>query len=352
MEPPAGARALPGGEGLRGRGRHLADRGRARARRSSPSRSSRIHSSIRTCGDARPGDRVNLEADVDRQVRGAAAPLALKPRGAPTDEEDQCRSARIPRSDRRTSAPGRMVVVVDDEDRENEGDLTIAAEKVTPDVINFMARHGRGLICLPMTGERLDELRIPLMVRDEQNDAQVRHRVLRAHRGQAGHHHRHLRRATARAPCWPPSTRGRSPATWPGPATCSRCARWPGGVLRARGPDRGGGGPRAPGRPLSRRASSARSWTRTGPWPAGRASRQFCRAHGLKHDHHQGPHPAPHAARAAGAQDRRGQPAHRLRRLPHPRLREPDRRPAPRGAGAWARSSPRTRCWCACTRSA
>jgi len=66
---------------------------------------------------------------------------------------------------------GKMVVVVDDEDRENEGDLTIAAEKVTPEAINFMARYGRGLICLPMTGERLDELRIPLMVRDEQNSA-------------------------------------------------------------------------------------------------------------------------------------------------------------------------------------
>ena len=66
---------------------------------------------------------------------------------------------------------GKMVVVVDDEDRENEGDLTVAAEKVTPEIINFMARYGRGLICLPMTGERLDELRIPLMVRDEQNDA-------------------------------------------------------------------------------------------------------------------------------------------------------------------------------------
>ena len=66
---------------------------------------------------------------------------------------------------------GRMVVVVDDEDRENEGDLTIAAEKVTPEAINFMARYGRGLVCLPMTGERLDELRIPLMVRDEQNNA-------------------------------------------------------------------------------------------------------------------------------------------------------------------------------------
>jgi 3,4-dihydroxy 2-butanone 4-phosphate synthase / GTP cyclohydrolase II len=66
---------------------------------------------------------------------------------------------------------GRLVVVVDDEDRENEGDLTAAAATVTPEVINFMARYGRGLICLPMTGERLDELRIPLMVRDEQNDA-------------------------------------------------------------------------------------------------------------------------------------------------------------------------------------
>ncbi|MEW6319794.1 MAG: bifunctional 3,4-dihydroxy-2-butanone-4-phosphate synthase/GTP cyclohydrolase II [Acidobacteriota bacterium] len=58
---------------------------------------------------------------------------------------------------------GEMVIVVDDEDRENEGDLTLAAEKVTPAAINFMATHGRGLICMPMTGERLDELDIPLM---------------------------------------------------------------------------------------------------------------------------------------------------------------------------------------------
>src|ERR1700741_1247267 len=59
---------------------------------------------------------------------------------------------------------GRMVIVVDDEDRENEGDLTIAAEKITPEAINFMARYGRGLICLSMTPERIDELDIPLMV--------------------------------------------------------------------------------------------------------------------------------------------------------------------------------------------
>ena len=60
---------------------------------------------------------------------------------------------------------GGMIIVVDDEDRENEGDLTIAAAKVTPEAVNFMAKHGRGLVCLAMTGERLDELRVPLMVR-------------------------------------------------------------------------------------------------------------------------------------------------------------------------------------------
>lgn len=59
---------------------------------------------------------------------------------------------------------GKMVILVDDEDRENEGDLTIAAEMVTPEVINFMAKYGRGLICLPLTGEKLDALELPMMV--------------------------------------------------------------------------------------------------------------------------------------------------------------------------------------------
>jgi 3,4-dihydroxy 2-butanone 4-phosphate synthase/GTP cyclohydrolase II len=59
---------------------------------------------------------------------------------------------------------GRMVILVDDEDRENEGDLTMAAEAVTPEAINFMAKYGRGLICLSMTGEKLDSLNLPLMV--------------------------------------------------------------------------------------------------------------------------------------------------------------------------------------------
>ena len=65
---------------------------------------------------------------------------------------------------------GRFVIIIDDEDRENEGDLTIAAQFATPEAINFMARYGRGLICVPMTHERLEQLHIPMMV--NHNDSQ------------------------------------------------------------------------------------------------------------------------------------------------------------------------------------
>ena len=61
---------------------------------------------------------------------------------------------------------GRMVIIIDDESRENEGDLAMAAEKITPEAVNFMATQGRGLICVPIIGQRLDELRIPLMVQN------------------------------------------------------------------------------------------------------------------------------------------------------------------------------------------
>ena len=61
---------------------------------------------------------------------------------------------------------GKLVIIVDDEDRENEGDFMVAAEKATPAIINFMSKHGRGLICLPLTRKRLEELQLPLMVQD------------------------------------------------------------------------------------------------------------------------------------------------------------------------------------------
>ncbi|MEW5902598.1 MAG: 3,4-dihydroxy-2-butanone-4-phosphate synthase, partial [Acidobacteriota bacterium] len=61
---------------------------------------------------------------------------------------------------------GRLIIIVDDEDRENEGDLMVAADKATPEIVNFMSRYGRGLICLPLTRKRLKELQLPLMVNE------------------------------------------------------------------------------------------------------------------------------------------------------------------------------------------
>ncbi len=75
------------------------------------------------------------------------------------------RSERVLRAIEEIRA-GRMIILVDDEDRENEGDLCMAAEKVSPDAINFMARHGRGLICLTLTEERIQRLQLPMMVSD------------------------------------------------------------------------------------------------------------------------------------------------------------------------------------------
>ena len=96
------------------------------------------------------------EKDTEAAARRRRMALADAPRGPFAPVEEAVDAIRT----------GRMVIVVDDEDRENEGDLTIAAEKTTPELINFMAKHGRGLICLPMTGDRLDRLDIPLMVRE------------------------------------------------------------------------------------------------------------------------------------------------------------------------------------------
>jgi len=66
----------------------------------------------------------------------------------------------------KTTKAGKLIIIIDDEDRENEGDLMVAAEKVTPDIINFMAMHGRGLICLSLTRDRSRQLELPLMVTD------------------------------------------------------------------------------------------------------------------------------------------------------------------------------------------
>ena len=88
----------------------------------------------------------------------------------PHEEIDPMDNAAIARVERAIAAiaRGEMVILTDDEDRENEGDLVMAAEKVTPEAVNFMAGEARGLICLAMTGSRLDELGIPMMISTNQ----------------------------------------------------------------------------------------------------------------------------------------------------------------------------------------
>jgi len=101
-----------------------------------------------------------------REASDSFAPTASEysdpPHAGCYEPDDQFEFASIETAIQELQA-GRMVVVVDDEDRENEGDLTMAAEMITPEAVNFMATHGRGLICLAMTGERLDELELPPM---------------------------------------------------------------------------------------------------------------------------------------------------------------------------------------------
>lgn len=84
---------------------------------------------------------------------------------------------------------GRMVILVDEEDRENEGDLVMAAEHVTPEAINFMAKHGRGLICLTLTEARCRHLGLSQMARNNGTQFGTVHRV---HRGGRGRDHRHF----------------------------------------------------------------------------------------------------------------------------------------------------------------
>ncbi len=79
---------------------------------------------------------------------------------------------------------GKMVILVDDEDRENEGDLTLAADRVTPEAINFMAMHGRGLICLTLTEEQVERLELPLMERAGPERSAPGDGLHRQHRGQ------------------------------------------------------------------------------------------------------------------------------------------------------------------------
>ena len=118
---------------------------------------------------------------------------------------------------------GRMIILMDDEQRENEGDLCMAAEKATPEAINFMAKYGRGLICLPMAAERIDQLGLSMMVGD--NQAPLGTAFTRADHRAARAAARESRRRIARPPFCRPCARTRPAPSSSRPATSIRCAR-------------------------------------------------------------------------------------------------------------------------------
>ena len=138
-----------------------------------------------------------------------------------------------------------MVVVCDAEDRENEGDLTLAAQFATPEAINFMATHARGLICLALTPERCDELGLDLMAAKNESAFQTAFTVsIEAREGVTTGISAHDRARTIQVAIDP-----RSRPAGPGPARPHLPAQGQGGRgARAHRADRGGGRPRAPRR--------------------------------------------------------------------------------------------------------
>ena len=151
------------------------------------------------------------------------------------------RAKRVERVERPSRVrAGKMVILIDDEDRENEGDLVIAAEKVTPEAINFMAKHGRGLICLALTEEqRPTSSSLPLMV--PRTTRPVRDRVHGVDRGAPGLT-TGISAPTAPTPSSPRSPDD-APTTWPARPRLP-AARPQGRRAQSRRPDRGLGRPR------------------------------------------------------------------------------------------------------------
>ena len=211
---------------------------------------------------------------------------------------------------------GRFVVVVDDEDRENEGDLTIAAQFVTPDAVNFMATHGRGLICLCLTPERCDELGLPPDDRPERGA--VRDGVHGVDRGARRGFDRDLgRRPRAddpgrRRPDVDAARHRPARAHLPAPRPRRRRAE-------ALGPDGGGRRPRAPGgaRAGRRRLRDHEGRRHDGPRPG---PRRVLRAPRPQARHRRRPDRVPATHREARRARRLGAAPDRLRRIPGSRV--------------------------------
>ena len=197
------------------------------------------HTNLRV---ARLGDRVNLECDmVGKYVLRAVQQYVVSGFGQTVESvgrtwKNMSAPLKIAKGRKKSGSPfariedaidafraGEMIIVCDDEDRENEGDLTFAAEKVTPTAINFMAKHGRGLICMPMTARAARRARDSADGESEHRTA--RHRVLRDDRSEAFHEHGDFGGRSRQHGARGDRHQDEADAIWRGPATCFRCAR-------------------------------------------------------------------------------------------------------------------------------
>ena len=230
---------------------------------------------------------------------------------------------------------GRILVVVDDEDRENEGDLTIAAEKVTPEIVNFMATHGRGLICLALTAERCDALRLPLMsARNTSNFGTAFCESIDAREGVTTGISAADRTLTIRQAIAP-----RLPLRGPGPPRpCFSPARPRWRRAGARRANRSLGGSGAHGRTRQLRRD-LRNHERRRHHGARSATGGVLRPPQLEDDLRGRADPLPHEDRALPAPRRRRLHRYRIRSLPHHRLYQRAEPRIPPGAGARRRSA-------------
>ena len=251
-----------------------------------------------------------------RQVRGEAAAVSDAPFSTIEDALEDVRA-------------GRMVVVCDAEDRENEGDLTLAAQFATPEAVNFMAKEGRGLICLALTPERCDELGLDLMAAKNESPFQTAFTVsIEAREGISTGISAHDRARTIQVAIDPRSR----PQDLVQPGHIFPLKAKAGGRARAHRPDRGRDRPRAPGRAHARRRDLRGDERRRhdGPRPRPRALLRPARPeddHGVRPDRL--PAPPRQAGRARGGDGA----AHRVRRVRRGGLSHDGRRQAPRGDG-------------------
>ena len=242
------------------------------------------------------------------------------------------------------------MIVVDDEDRENEGDLTIAAEKVTPEIINFMVTHGRGLVCLAMTPERLDALEIPLEVPVNSSLRETAMCVSIDARGKTSTGISAADRAATILTAIDAGHDAAGPAA--ARATCSRCARASGGVLVRAGHTEAAvdlarlAGLTPAGVICEIMTQATARWRACPSWRGSRSGiglPLITIADLIKYRMQN-----ERLVRAG----RHGEAADRVRRVPAARLREPARSAKRTSRSCAARSATAATSWSACTRSA